>query len=103
MKATKAEIIDCVSKNSHLNKTQVKRALNLILDNIQLLLADHGTVELRGFGTFSTRERQARDNARNPKTGELVSVGKRRVPFFRPGKEMRRIVAMPTRGSVDEE
>lgn len=103
MKATKSEIITSVSEHSQLSKAQIKRTLNLILDHVQQLLADRGTVELRGFGTFGTRERQARDNARNPKTGEKISVQKRRVPFFRPGKEMRRIVAALAREGTNEE
>jgi len=47
-----------------------------------------GRVELRGFGAFSTRERQAR-KGRNPRTGESVDVPGKRVPYFKPGKEMR--------------
>jgi integration host factor subunit beta len=45
-------------------------------------------VELRGFGAFSTRHREAR-NGRNPRTGDTVSVPEKRVPYFKPGKEMR--------------
>ena len=51
-------------------------------------LADGGRVELRGFGAFSTRARTAR-SGRNPRTGETVEVDAKRVPYFKPGKEMR--------------
>ena len=51
-------------------------------------LADGGRVELRGFGAFSTRGRTAR-YGRNPRTGEMVEVDAKRVPYFKPGKEMR--------------
>jgi integration host factor subunit beta len=51
-------------------------------------LAMGGRVELRGFGAFSTRERDAR-TGRNPRTGESVEVDAKRVPYFKPGKEMR--------------
>src|SRR3546814_3498435 len=50
--------------------------------------ADDGRVELRGFGAFSTRARDAR-TGRNPRTGETVDVDAKRVPYFKPGKEMR--------------
>ena len=51
-------------------------------------LAENGRVELRGFGAFSTRPRDAR-TGRNPRTGDMVAVGAKRVPYFKPGKEMR--------------
>lgn len=92
MKATKTDVIDCVSEHSQLSKAQLKHTFNLFLHHIQSLLGECGTIELRGFGTFGTREYPARENARNPKTGEPVSVRKRSVPFFRPGKKMRQIV-----------
>ena len=57
-------------------------------DEIAGRLAKGGRVELRGFGAFSTREREAR-KGRNPRTGESVDVPGKRVPFFKPGKEMR--------------
>lgn len=103
MKATKSEIIDRVSRQSPLNKAQIKRTLNLILDEIQTLLDERGAVELRRFGTFSTRILSARDNARNPRTGEKVSVKERRVPSFKPSREMRRVVSLPTDDAVDGE
>lgn len=94
MKATKTEVINCLYEQSQLNKAQSKQTLNLILENIQSLLERYGTVELRGFGTFSTHIRKARDNARNPRTGERVSVEARRAPYFKPGKKMRKAVAL---------
>ena len=59
-----------------------------IFDSITEQLAQGGRVELRGFGAFSTRQRDARIG-RNPRTGESVSVNAKRVPYFKPGKEMR--------------
>ena len=57
-------------------------------DSITEQLAHGGRVELRGFGAFSTRQRDAR-TGRNPRTGEAVAVDAKRVPYFKPGKEMR--------------
>jgi len=60
----------------------------LFFEEITSRLAEGGRVELRGFGTFSTRQREAR-TGRNPRTGEAVSVPAKKVPYFKPGKEMR--------------
>ena len=57
-------------------------------DSITEQLQQGGRVELRGFGAFSTREREAR-KGRNPRTGDTVDVSAKRVPYFKPGKEMR--------------
>ena len=59
-----------------------------MFDSITGQLAESGRVELRGFGAFSTRSRDARVG-RNPRTGEPVEVSAKRVPYFKPGKEMR--------------
>ena len=69
------------------SKETTKR-LEQVFDEIATRLAEGGRVELRGFGAFSTRERKARVG-RNPRTGEPVDVPAKRVPYFKPGKEMR--------------
>jgi len=67
---------------------EVERALDIVLDEIAQALASGGRVELRGFGAFSVRKRDAR-TGRNPRTGAAVKVAAKRVPFFKPGKELR--------------
>src|SRR3954464_2837791 len=67
---------------------EVARVVSAILDSLTEQLAAGGRVELRGFGAFSTRQRDARVG-RNPRTGDPVSVNAKRVPYFKPGKEMR--------------
>ena len=67
---------------------EVERALDIVLDEIAQALAAGGRVELRGFGAFSVRKRDAR-TGRNPRTGAAVKVAAKRVPFFKPGKELR--------------
>lgn len=75
-------------ENSGLEAEEVEKILDLFFDTIIQRLAEGGRVELRGFGAFSTREREAR-KGRNPRTGETVAVPGKRVPYFKPGKEMR--------------
>ena len=74
--------------NPHLSHKDIERVVATVFDSIIEALADGGRVELRGFGAFSTRSRDARIG-RNPRTGEPVSVDAKRVPYFKPGKEMR--------------
>jgi integration host factor subunit beta len=71
-----------------LTQREVEGVVSAIFDSITDQLAQGGRVELRGFGAFSTRQRDARVG-RNPRTGEAVSVNAKRVPYFKPGKEMR--------------
>ena len=71
-----------------LTQREVESVVSAIFDSITEQLAKGGRVELRGFGAFSTRKRDARIG-RNPRTGESVEVNAKRVPYFKPGKEMR--------------
>lgn len=75
-------------ENQELTLQEVERIIDLFFREIIDRLADGGRVELRGFGAFSTRARDAR-SGRNPRTGETVPVDAKRVPYFKPGKEMR--------------
>jgi len=67
---------------------EIERVVSAFFDSIIDQLHQSGRVELRGFGAFSTRERDAR-KGRNPRTGDTVDVSAKRVPYFKPGKEMR--------------
>ena len=71
-----------------LTQREVENVVSALFDSITDQLAQGGRVELRGFGAFSTRQRDAR-LGRNPRTGASVSVDAKRVPYFKPGKEMR--------------
>ncbi len=71
-----------------LTQREVETVVGAIFDSITEQLAEGGRVELRGFGAFSSRGRDARVG-RNPRTGEAVEVDAKRVPYFKPGKEMR--------------
>ncbi len=74
--------------NPELRAEEVEQVVDIFFDQIAERLAEGGRVELRGFGAFSTREREAR-TGRNPRSGEAVSVPSKRVPYFKPGKEIR--------------
>ncbi len=81
-------ILHIAQQNPHLYQRDVERIINTILNEIRDALARGDRVELRGFGAFSIKERQAR-TARNPRTGTPVSVGAKRVPYFKTGKDLR--------------
>jgi integration host factor subunit beta len=85
----KSELIEKIStRNPHLYHRDVERIINTVLDEIIRSLADGDRVELRGFGAFSVKTRDAR-LGRNPRTGEAVDVDAKKVPFFKTGKELR--------------
>ena len=71
-----------------LSPREVEQIVGYVFEAISKQLAEGGRVELRGFGTFTTRARDGRVG-RNPRTGESVEVDAKRVPYFKPGKEMR--------------
>ncbi|RVT40747.1 integration host factor subunit beta [Sphingobium algorifonticola] len=75
-------------ENQDLTLMEIERIVDLFFKEIIDRLASGGRVELRGFGAFTTRAREAR-TGRNPRTGETVPVTAKRVPYFKPGKEMR--------------
>jgi integration host factor subunit beta len=85
----RSELVAQLQEEFHpLRAADIEGAVDVVLDEIGLALAAGGRVELRGFGAFSVREREAR-TGRNPRTGAAVKVAAKRVPFFKPGKELR--------------
>lgn len=86
---TKSELIQRIAEqNPHLYLRDVERIVATIFDEIAAALAAGDRVELRGFGAFSVKHRDARVG-RNPRTGESVEVPQKRVPFFKTGKDLR--------------
>lgn len=86
---TKSELILRIGElNPHLYHRDVERIVTAIFEEITNALARSDRVELRGFGAFSVKERDAR-KGRNPRTGETVAVDEKVVPFFKTGKELR--------------
>ena len=85
----RSELLQAIAAdNPGLRPEEVEEVVNIFFEEISSRLAEGGRVELRGFGTFSTRARDSRIG-RNPRTGEAVEVAAKRVPYFKPGKEMR--------------
>ena len=99
---TKSELIaSLASANPHLRLQDVERIVATIFDEISAALARGDRVELRGFGAFSPRQRDAR-TGRNPRTGEAVPVDDKAVPYFKPGKELReRVNGGPLQGEAN--
>ena len=85
----RSELVETlVRENPELKPEEVEQVVHIFFDEIAQRLAEGGRVELRGFGAFSTREREAR-RGRNPRTGAAVDVPSKRVPYFKAGKEIR--------------
>ena len=86
---TKSELILRIGElNPHLYHRDVERIVTAIFEEITNALARQDRVELRGFGAFSVKQRDAR-KGRNPRTGETVAVDEKVFPFFKTGKELR--------------
>lgn len=86
----RSELLQALHKdNPELRAEEIEQVVDIFFDEIGQRLAEGGRVELRGFGAFSTRDREAR-TGRNPRTGEAVEVAAKRVPYFKAGKEIRK-------------
>jgi integration host factor subunit beta len=86
---TRSELIAGLAEdNPHLTVADVERIVAALFDEMTAALARGERVELRGFGAFTVKRRQARAG-RNPRTGETVDVAQKSVPFFKAGKELR--------------
>ncbi len=88
---TKADLIDEVSRAVELGRKDSEVIVETILDSIVKALRSDDKIEIRGFGSFRTRQRNARIG-RNPKTGEQVQVPAKKVPYFKPSKELKDLV-----------
>ncbi|MGB2407905.1 MAG: integration host factor subunit beta [Paracoccaceae bacterium] len=88
-KMIRSELVQIIAdQNPHLFQRDVERIVNTVFDEITNAMANGDRVELRGFGAFSVKKRDARIG-RNPRTGESVSVSEKHVPFFKTGKLLR--------------
>lgn len=86
---TKSDLIKRLSENNpHLTQRDVEKIVSTVFDEVTEALTRRDRVELRGFGAFSVRAREAR-TGRNPRTGEEVKVPDKVVPYFKTGKELR--------------
>lgn len=97
---TKAELIEEVSRVVEMSRKDSEVIVETIFDSIVRALRTGEKIEIRGFGSFRTRQRQARIG-RNPKTGTRVEVPAKRIPYFKPSKELKDLVngaGQPTAG-----
>jgi integration host factor subunit beta len=92
---TKAELIEEVSRVVEMSRKDSEVIVETIFDSIVRALRGGEKIEIRGFGSFRTRQRQPRIG-RNPKTGTRVEVPAKRIPFFKPSKELKDLVNSST-------
>lgn len=91
-KLKKNDLIESVYLKTKVDKQCVQLVVDSIFEQLKISLQSGKKIELRGFGTFENRMRKGRSKARNPKTGEIVSVDPHFVSVFRPGKEIKQAV-----------
>ena len=91
-KFTKAEIVDAIYNKTGANRKDIRDIVDLFIEEIKTALVSNKVIELRGFGTFEIKIRKGRAKARNPKTGETLSVNSHGIAAFRAGRELRREV-----------
>lgn len=88
---TKADLIEEVARVVEFTRKESEVIVEAIFDSIVKALREDDKIEIRGFGSFRTRQRQARIG-RNPKTGSRVDVPAKRIPYFKPSKELKDLV-----------
>jgi integration host factor subunit beta len=88
---TKAELVEEVARVAELTKKHSEVIVNTVFDSIIEALQKDEKIELRGFGSFRIRQRRSRQG-RNPKTGDKVDVPAKKIPYFKPGKELKELI-----------
>lgn len=88
---TKADLVNVIAEKAKLQHKQSEVVVNLVFDMMINALKNNDRIEIRGFGSFVNREYGAYQG-RNPKTGQVVNVAPKRVPFFKVGKELKEMV-----------
>jgi integration host factor subunit beta len=88
---TKADLIDDISRAAEMSRKDSELIVDTIFESIVKSLRSGEKIEIRGFGSFRTRERKSRVG-RNPKTGARVEVPAKRIPYFKPSKELKDVV-----------
>jgi integration host factor subunit beta len=84
----KSELVDALASEKNLTYKKAEEIVNIIFDSMASTLADGGRIEIRGFGSFVVKDYKAY-MGRNPKTGEVIKVNPKKLPFFKVGKELR--------------
>lgn len=85
---TKADLINLISEKAGITRVKAEAVVNTIFDSMVESLMKDDRIEIRGFGSFINREYSAY-KGRNPRTGEVINVKKKKLPFFKVGKELK--------------
>ena len=88
---TKADLVEEVVRVTNVSKKHAETIVNTVFSSIIDALRGEDKIELRGFGSFRVRRRRPRQG-RNPKTGDQVAVPEKRIPYFKPGKELKDLI-----------
>jgi len=88
-KFTKADIVDSLYDKTGMSRKEIRTVIDLFINEIKSALIRRSVIELRGFGTFEIKIRKARPRARNPRTGETVSIRPHGIVSFRCGRELK--------------
>jgi integration host factor subunit beta len=88
MTITKAELINVVAEKAGITRVKAETVVNTIFDSMVEALLRDDRIEIRGFGSFVNREYKAY-KGRNPRTGEVIDVEEKKLPFFKVGKELK--------------
>lgn len=91
-KITKADIIDALYEKTGLTRIEIRSIVDLFINEMKESLIHNQVIELRGFGTFEVKVRKARPRARNPRTGESITICSHGAVTFRPGRELKKSV-----------
>ena len=96
---TKADLVEQVVRVADVSKKHAETIVNTVLSSIVDALRRDDKIELRGFGSFRIRRRRSRQG-RNPKTGDCVAVPEKRIPYFKPGKELKDLINTHLKGAA---
>jgi len=91
-KFTKADIVDAIHEKVGIDRMEIRKVVDLFIQEVKTALISHKVIELRGFGTFEIKIRKGRRKARNPRTGEILSVNSHAIAAFRAGRELKQDV-----------
>jgi len=85
---TKADLINLIAEKSNITRVKAETVVNTIFDSMVEALLRNDRIEIRGFGSFVNRDYDAY-KGRNPRTGEVIEVSEKKLPFFKVGKELK--------------
>ena len=90
----KSELVEALSERENLTYKKAEQIVNLVFDSMSEALIENDRIEIRGFGSFMVKDYKAY-MGRNPKTGEVIEVKPKKLPFFKVGKELKGMVDKP--------